>query len=255
MPFWVFLYVTCFFPLDSFRIFIPIIIFYDDIPWTVYPFESGNWHPYVLKTSLLFFPPCFLTNILNLHKWFSWFILFSIVHLFFLLVAYDEKYGIFFQLYLGIHLIKFWISAFMQMISDSLFPFCGTLSIPWLTPLSLRGKHIFRVLLYFCIVSIHLKSFSHVLLCSSDYYNEASLKYLTFLCYLVIFKEEVLKILGGIVWEWALSASQLHSRVIGQVSWHFFFVIFPNVILCVLLSRAIGFLKIISRTLAWGQHH
>lgn len=43
------------FPLGSFRFFIPMIMFYDDIFWIVYPFSSGNWHANILKTSLVFF--------------------------------------------------------------------------------------------------------------------------------------------------------------------------------------------------------
>lgn len=102
----------------------------------------------------------------------------------------------------------------------SLFPFCGVLFISRLTCFLFLSEEN-KLLEFCCTITIHYEYlFSCSVYVGLSSTIEALLKCLTFLCYLFIFKNEALKILGGFVWEWALSASRPRCRVIGQVSWH-----------------------------------
>lgn len=232
MPFWVF-YVTCFFlwtVLESLLYPHYYILWWYSLDCILFNLKTGILM--YQKPLLHIFSPGFLIiYMLNIQKLFSWFILFYVINLsppFPLFVLDSEKYGIFFQLFLITCITKLLTSAFMQIISKitscSFYPFCSIPFILWLTCfLSLSEENKFlEFCCIFCIVVIHSEFlFSCFVYVDLSTIIEALLKCLTFLCYLFIFKNEAPKILGGFVWEWVLSVSQPHCRVIGQVSWHF----------------------------------
>lgn len=154
--------VTRFF-LWAVLVFIPTVIFNGDVFWNAHPFQSGNWRANTLKTSLVLFPLCpLILPVSNLPKWFSWFVLVSIVHpylfggffVFFFYLNMMNGMGFFFPTVSWNSCNWTWILAFMQIISEvisySLFPFCGILSTSfWLT---LRTAN-FWILSQSCIVS------------------------------------------------------------------------------------------------------